>query len=284
MRSDFFLLFLIFISSCVAKSKTKFDLRLFMANHLQKWANHDVDGIESDFASNFTVVINGETYSSPEKADSWLRGFIGNISENCFNVTSSAETAVENIFNHVFDFKCAEGDVVGVNTFVIESEKIKAFISVFEFKPLPQGITNVTWEVLMRHGDAWDNRDIDALLSTFSEDVVVIFNGNVSVGIEPVGALIKEKLDFIHNNCDEFNSLPPVVVGKYAHSSWYWNCNGGKLAGATTFIVEGPVIRGYIQDNVFLEGDSESENEEKTENFIQTMLIKQKDNVKNVFF
>ncbi|MFF7234643.1 nuclear transport factor 2 family protein [Streptomyces sioyaensis] len=103
--------------------------------------------------------------------------------------------------------------------------------------PIPQATADV-WK---RHIDAWGKRDLDAIMSDYAEDAVLVLNNQTYEGrpaIRKVFTRLFEIFDQGKNNID-----PPTIKDRLVYITWHFTPRAHQTVfGSDTFVVENNAI------------------------------------------
>lgn len=95
-----------------------------------------------------------------------------------------------------------------------------------------------TQEKWKRHIDAWNARDLDMILSDYSEVSVVIVNNKIHRGVNEIRALFAKLFDAF-DRAKEHEIAPAVIQGRVIYITWRAIIDGrGELLGTDTFVVD----------------------------------------------
>lgn len=105
------------------------------------------------------------------------------------------------------------------------------------------GVANAqtTDDVWQHHIDAWVARDLDGIVSDYTDDSVLILNNEIYQGtdeIRNVFAQLFEIFDHGDNIIDE-----PIVLDRYVYIIWHFTPEGStEHYGTDTFLIEDGII------------------------------------------
>jgi len=98
-----------------------------------------------------------------------------------------------------------------------------------------------TREVWAHHIEAWDANDLDAIMSDYSEDSILILNNTVKKGIQEVRTVFDNlfKLFSDGNNIID----PEVIEGEVVYITWNFTPTGdSSYFGSDSFVVQNRII------------------------------------------
>ncbi|NER38425.1 MAG: nuclear transport factor 2 family protein [Oscillatoria sp. SIO1A7] len=101
--------------------------------------------------------------------------------------------------------------------------------------------TEQTREVWEHHIEAWDNSDIDEIMSDYSEDSVLILNNEIYKGIDEVACVFESLFDIF---ADGNNIIAPETIeGEAIYITWnYTPPNDRAYDGTDSFFLRDDII------------------------------------------
>ncbi|WP_146132500.1 nuclear transport factor 2 family protein [Streptomyces solincola] len=99
--------------------------------------------------------------------------------------------------------------------------------------------TTAVWQ---RHIGAWGRQDLDAIMSDYTEDAVLVLNNQVYEGRAAIRPVFERLFDIFgqgDNRIDE-----PVIRAGLVHITWHFTPHGSPapVFGTDTFVVKGDAI------------------------------------------
>lgn len=97
--------------------------------------------------------------------------------------------------------------------------------------------SETTEAVWSHHIEAWSARDLDAIVSDYSEESVVILNGDVYRGTKDIRALFRSLFETF-DHAKDHQIAPAKVIGKIVYITWEAHFEQtGKTVGTDTFVI-----------------------------------------------
>jgi SnoaL-like domain len=92
--------------------------------------------------------------------------------------------------------------------------------------------------IVSHHSDAFVARDIDAIMSDYTEDSVLITPDGVYTGLESIQSRLQEAMQLGDQSESPFTATNTQIVGPVAYVQWEWPmADGSALYGSDTFII-----------------------------------------------
>ena len=107
---------------------------------------------------------------------------------------------------------------------------------------LPQaGLAQTTDDVWTHHIDVWVARDLDGIVSDYTDDSVLILNNKLYLGTDEIRNVFSQLFSIFDNGDNVIDE--PIVLDRYVYIIWHFTPNGGtEHYGTDTFLIEDGVI------------------------------------------
>ncbi|NES64466.1 MAG: nuclear transport factor 2 family protein [Okeania sp. SIO2D1] len=98
-----------------------------------------------------------------------------------------------------------------------------------------------TKQVWAHHIEAWDANDLDAIMSDYTEDSILVLNNTVKKGIQEVRSVF-DNLFKLFSNGENIIS-PEVIEGEIIYITWNFTpTNDHNYFGTDSFVVQNRII------------------------------------------
>lgn len=112
---------------------------------------------------------------------------------------------------------------------------IIGLVAMFQTSTASAGST--TDQVWQHHIDAWVARDMDAIVSDYPEDALLIVNNRILRGPEGARKMFTHLFKLFDNGKNRID--PAIVDGRIIYITWHFTPKGGEETyGTDTFVVE----------------------------------------------
>ena len=99
--------------------------------------------------------------------------------------------------------------------------------------------TDTTQEIWTHHINAWNARDLDGIVSDYTEGAAVVMNNKVYRGTSEIRLLFNH-LFKAFDQAKEHHIDPAVVTGKIVYITWNAKMGGVRYTvGTDTFVIDG---------------------------------------------
>jgi hypothetical protein len=98
-----------------------------------------------------------------------------------------------------------------------------------------------TSEVWAHHIEAWEARDLTAIVSDYDADSVLIINGKIFRGRTEIEQVFSQLFAIFDGGVNRID--PPTLVDRIVYLTWHFTPNGdAEYYGTDTFVIEDGVI------------------------------------------
>lgn len=101
--------------------------------------------------------------------------------------------------------------------------------------------TRATEEVWKRHIDAWSKRDLDSIMSDYTEDAVVVLNNQTYEGRPAIRKVFQRLFEIFDQGENHIDT--PTIKDRLVYITWHFTPRGQQTVfGTDTFVVENDAI------------------------------------------
>jgi len=255
MQIKIIFLLSLFLFSAVCQNVTNEtnETKAVIEHQLEAWVNQDIDGLVSDFAWDAYVLANGTYYQGQNEIRYlFMNAFYSFNYSNCTNNYFGSPFYLNRTAHTTWGMNCSGYTIQVADTFEVENGTIKYMISDSFYVPWSNSSnssnssnttngTNNTWDIVGRQFLAWAQKDINAIMADYAYDAFVIKQGNLSQaqiidGYWNVYWVLQDSLYQI-SACESSFWQTPVVQKNVIYLAWIRCCNGTKLVGTDTLVV-----------------------------------------------
>ncbi|MCC7005534.1 MAG: nuclear transport factor 2 family protein [Ottowia sp.] len=102
--------------------------------------------------------------------------------------------------------------------------------------------TQATAVVWQRHIAAWDKRDLDAIMSDYAENTVLILNNKIYEGRTAVRKVFERLFQIFDQGKNKIDT--PIIKDRIVYITWHFSLRSNKTTffGTDTFVIENNAI------------------------------------------
>ena len=94
--------------------------------------------------------------------------------------------------------------------------------------------TRAVWE---HHIQAWEERNVDDIVSDYSDDSVLILNNRVHKGQKQIADVFRRLFEIFDGGVNRINT--PIVLERFVYITWHFTPTGrAEFYGTDTFVIE----------------------------------------------
>lgn len=113
----------------------------------------------------------------------------------------------------------------------------KVFFGVFMASMLSGSVHAQTEDVWSHHIRAWESRDLDGIVSDYSDDSILILNNQVFRGPTAIRKVFAQLFSIFDHGSNRIDT--PVLIERIVYITWHFTPTGdSEFYGTDTFVIE----------------------------------------------